>query len=138
MSDLSQEEIEDLVKGMQKKPFEREKQEKIPLLKPGTYGKVAKVTFSALDGERQRAKGHVTEEEREPFLAAKTEVEAVYGKTRMSLRELASLKKGSLIPLEELCDDLVDILVEGKRVARGEIVAANGHFGVKIVSFDNP
>lgn len=134
MSKFTPQEIEKIIQSMDQPP-PKEKGGKIPLRAPGSYGAVSKVAFAPLEGEKLRPLDTLTEKEFHNFSTLKAHVEVIFGKTKLTLKELAALQPGSLLPLEELCDDLVDIYVNGTKVGRGEIVAVEGSFGVKIVSF---
>lgn len=136
MNEFTSDEIEGIIKAMshQHSPA-KEKNEKIPLRPPGTYGTISKVTFTPIEGETLAPLSEITEKDLSHFNHLKAQVEVIYGKTKLSLKELASLEEGSLIPLDNLCDDLVDIYINGTKIGRGEIVAVDGQFGVKIVSF---
>jgi flagellar motor switch protein FliN len=57
---------------------------------------------------------------------------AELGKGSMTVSELLALKPGSQVPLETTLDGLVELKLNGKMVARGEIVAVDDHFGVRI------
>ena len=56
------------------------------------------------------------------------------GRTRMSLAELVELGPGSLIELDREAHEPADILVNGKVVARGEVVTIDDSYGVRITS----
>jgi flagellar motor switch protein FliN len=56
-----------------------------------------------------------------------------FGETEMSLHSLTRLAPGSIIDLGRSPDDPVDILVNGRLVARGEVVMVGGNYGVRIV-----
>lgn len=133
MSEFSSEEIEGIIKAMSQEPPSEEK--KIPLRPPGSYGSISRIAFTPVEGEKPRPLPELTDKERSDFESLKAHIEVVYGRTKLSLKELAALEEGSLLPLDDLCDDLVDILINGKKIGRGEIVAVDGQFGVKIVSF---
>lgn len=135
MSEFTPDEIEGIVKAMSQKPPTEEEAQKIPLRPPGSYGKASKVAFSPIEGEKPRPLSELTEREYTNFENLKAHVEVVFGKTKLTLKELASLEEGALLPLDELCDDLVDIYVNGTKVGRGEVVTVDGRFGVKIISF---
>lgn len=135
MSEFTTDEIEGIFKAMSKSAVKSDKEAKIPLRPPGSYGAVSKVTFAPIDGDKPKKVSELTEKEKKHFSSLKASVEVFYGKTKLSLKELSALEKGSLLVLDDLCDDLVDIHVNGTKVGRGEIVAVDGHFGVKIVSF---
>ena len=135
MSELTQEELEGLVQAIQQP--HKEKNQKIPLRQPGQFKKVGKVSFSPLQGDRPRPLETITEKELGQLSALKVQVDVVYGKTSISLKELLALDTGHLLPLHELCDELVDLYVNGVKIGRGEIVATENQFGVKIVALDS-
>jgi flagellar motor switch protein FliN/FliY len=56
-----------------------------------------------------------------------------FGETEMALHSLTRLAPGSIIDLGRSPDDPVDILVNGRLVARGEVVVVGGNYGVRIV-----
>lgn len=56
------------------------------------------------------------------------------GRTEMPLRDVLSLGEGSVVPLNKLTDELLDVTANGKVVARGEVVAQDGRFALRIVS----
>ncbi|HTF90798.1 MAG TPA: flagellar motor switch protein FliN [Planctomycetota bacterium] len=56
------------------------------------------------------------------------------GRARMTLAELVQLAPGSLITLDRETHEPVDILVNGKLVARGEIVTIDQSYGVRITA----
>lgn len=55
-----------------------------------------------------------------------------FGETRLTLDALARLGVGSLIDLERAPDDPVELLVNGRLVARGEVVVVSGCYGVRV------
>jgi flagellar motor switch protein FliN/FliY len=54
------------------------------------------------------------------------------GRTRVPLSELVELGPGSLVVLDREAHEPADVLVNGKVVARGEIVTMDGNYGVRI------
>jgi flagellar motor switch protein FliN len=54
------------------------------------------------------------------------------GSTRLLLGEIAALASGSSVELPRSPEDLVDVLVNGRVVARGVMVLVNGNYGVRI------
>ncbi len=54
------------------------------------------------------------------------------GKTRKSVSEVLALTSGSVIELDKMAGEPVDILVNGKPIARGEVVVIDENFGVRI------
>ena len=63
------------------------------------------------------------------------EITAILGRTKMSLNEILELGRGSLIELDTLENQEVEILVNGKKVAYGQVVISNQNFGIKITEF---
>jgi len=55
------------------------------------------------------------------------------GSTQLRLAEIMSLGEGSVVQLDRQADELLDIMVNGTLVARGEVVTVNGRYGVRIV-----
>ncbi|WP_233998700.1 flagellar motor switch protein FliN [Erythrobacter sp. YT30] len=56
------------------------------------------------------------------------------GRTDMPLRDVLALGEGSVVPLNRLTDELLDVTANGKVIARGEVVAHDGRFALRIVS----
>jgi flagellar motor switch protein FliN/FliY len=54
------------------------------------------------------------------------------GRTRKLIREILELAPGSVVELDKLAGEPVDILVNGKIVAKGEVVVIDENFGVRI------
>jgi flagellar motor switch protein FliN/FliY len=54
------------------------------------------------------------------------------GRTNMSLGETMSLGQGSVVTLDRLADKPVDLLVNGRPIARGEVVVIDEQFGLRI------
>jgi flagellar motor switch protein FliN/FliY len=66
------------------------------------------------------------------------EVAVHLGKTRRSIREILALGPGSVLELDKLAGESVDILVNGRLVARGEVVVIGENFGVRIAELIQP
>lgn len=60
------------------------------------------------------------------------QVTAELGKCRMSVAEILKLGTGAVVELDRLAGGPVDLLVNSKLVARGEVVAIDDNFGVRI------
>jgi flagellar motor switch protein FliN/FliY len=56
------------------------------------------------------------------------------GKTNMQIKDLLELQKGSLVEFDKTAGEPVDILVNGKKMAEGEVVVVDNHFAVRITS----
>lgn len=60
-----------------------------------------------------------------------------FGRTRMLLKEVMQLGTGSIIELDRTADDPVDVWVNNKKVARGEVVIVGGNYGVRITEVED-
>ncbi|MEM6858471.1 MAG: flagellar motor switch protein FliN [Pseudomonadota bacterium] len=56
------------------------------------------------------------------------------GRTDMALRDVLSLGQGSVVALDRLTDELLDITANGKVIAQGEVIAEDGRFALRIVN----
>lgn len=54
------------------------------------------------------------------------------GQTRISIRELLQLGQGSVVELQRMADEPLDVLVNGTLVARGEAVVVGERFGIRL------
>ena len=54
------------------------------------------------------------------------------GRTQMYLEEVLKLKRGSVVTLDKLAGDPVDVFVNGRMVARGEVLVLNDNFCVRV------
>ncbi|MFN3620177.1 flagellar motor switch protein FliN [Sphingorhabdus sp.] len=55
------------------------------------------------------------------------------GSTSLTLASLLDLGEGSVLELDRQVNDPLDLLVNGKLVAKGEIVEANGRYGIRVI-----
>lgn len=60
------------------------------------------------------------------------------GRARMTIQDLLQLSQGSVLELEKLAGEPLDIFINGKQVARGEAVIVNEKFGVHITDILSP
>lgn len=60
------------------------------------------------------------------------EVMVQLGRTRMTIHELLSLGAGSVVELDKVAGEPLDIIINDRLVARGEAVVVNDKFGVRI------
>ena len=54
------------------------------------------------------------------------------GRTKMTIREALALGPGSIVTLNRLAGEPVDLLVNGKPIARGEVVVIDEEFGLRV------
>jgi flagellar motor switch protein FliN/FliY len=66
------------------------------------------------------------------------EVSAELGRTRMSVRELLSLSPGAIVELDRAAGSPADLLVNGRLIARGEVVVVDENFGIRVTEIVAP
>jgi flagellar motor switch protein FliN/FliY len=60
------------------------------------------------------------------------------GRTNMLIRNILRLGRGSVVEFDKLVSEPVDILVNGKKIAEGEVVVIDKHFGIRITTLVDP
>ncbi|MBS3908360.1 MAG: flagellar motor switch protein FliN [Actinobacteria bacterium] len=60
------------------------------------------------------------------------------GKTKMTISDILRLGRGSVIELDKLASEPVEFLVNGKVIARGEVVVIDDNFGIRITEIMSP
>jgi flagellar motor switch protein FliN/FliY len=60
-----------------------------------------------------------------------------FGRTQMLLENALSLRAGSVVELDRRADEPVDVLVNGRVVARGEAVTVQGSYAIRILEIGN-
>src|SRR3712207_236805 len=89
------------------------------------------ITLAPLEPEHVTGRADdATDLERLGQVTLELTVEA--GRTRMTLGQALALGPGSVITLDRLADQPVDLLVNGKPVARGEVVVIDDVFGLRV------
>lgn len=99
-----------------------------PMPAPRPQVEVQKANFTSLGVENAR-KSH---DNIDLILDVSLEVSVVLGRTKKSIKDILSLGNGSLIELDKLADEPVEVLVNGKVIAEGEVVVVDENFGVRI------
>lgn len=56
------------------------------------------------------------------------------GRTKMKISDILELERGYVIELEKLASEPVDVYVNNKKIAEGEVVVIDKHFGIRITS----
>jgi len=60
------------------------------------------------------------------------------GRTRISIRNLLQLAHGSVVELDGLAGEPLDVLVNGTLIAQGEVVVVNDKFGIRLTDIITP
>ena len=72
------------------------------------------------------------EENRELIMGVPLEVSVEIGRTRKLVKEILEFTKGSLVILDKLAGDQVDLYVNGRCIAKGDVVVVDDNFGIRI------
>lgn len=74
----------------------------------------------------------------EALLDVPLEVVVELGRTDLQIKDILGLAPGSVVELNRMSGEPIDVLVNGKLVARGEVVVIDESFGIKIMSIISP
>lgn len=74
----------------------------------------------------------------ELLLDVPLEITAELGRTRMIINDLLQLGQGSVIELNKLAGEPLEIFINHKLVARGEVVVVNEKFGIRLTDVISP
>jgi flagellar motor switch protein FliN len=68
----------------------------------------------------------------EMLLGVNLQVTVEIGRTKLAIRDVLALTPGSIVELDKLAGEKVDVLVNGHRIASGEVVVVDDNFGVRV------
>lgn len=94
--------------------------------------------YKDLGAEAKAAKDAGIRKDLDFILDIPLDVSAQLGSTRMLINELLQLGQGSVVELDKLAGEPLEVLVNGKLVARGEAVVINEKFGVRLTDIISP
>ncbi len=60
------------------------------------------------------------------------------GRTRMYVKDILELERGSIIELDKMAGEPVDLYINNKKMAEGEVVVVDKHFGIRITQLIDP
>ena len=86
----------------------------------------------------ERSKEELESRRLEILLDVPLDISVELGGSRMSIQELLALGPGSVVELDKVAGEPLDILVNQRLVARGEAVVVNDKFGVRITDIISP
>ena len=119
----------------------------VPLVEGGEIRAVLALALSPWPSRRTPARGNVARRDTETvgmrggldmLHDVEMEVSAELGRTRMSVRELLSLSPGAIVELDRAAGSPADLLVNGRLIARGEVVVVDENFGIRITEIVAP
>jgi len=94
------------------------------------------VKYVPLDPESQ-----LSEEQTRNFdlvMSVPLEISVEIGRTRRKVQDILTFTKGSLVVLDKLAGDQVDLFVNGHCIARGDVVVVDDNFGIRITEILTP
>lgn len=94
---------------------------------------VQPVAFGALDAGAGAASG----QNLDLLLDVSIPISVEVGRTQMSLEDVVSLVPGSVVALDKKAEEPVDLRVNGKLIARGEVVLVDDTYGLRITQIIN-
>lgn len=112
--------------------LQQEKQQKAPLRPQAMDAEFKDMTNVA------RAPRKESKRELDFILDIPLDVSAELGRTRLLINELLQLGQGSVVELNKLAGEPLEVFVNGKLVARGEAVVINEKFGVRLTDIISP
>ena len=92
---------------------------------------VQSAQFQQLEPEQQQAD---RDRKMDLLLDLMLPVSIELGRTNMFIRDILDLQRGSIVEFEKLASEPVDILINGKKMAEGEVVVIEKHFGIRITN----
>lgn len=98
----------------------------VPVVKPVEFGK-----FERTESASQTKNIDI-------LMDVKLPVAIELGRTEMTIKDILALSAGSVVELNKLAGEPVDLLVNGRTVARGEVVVVDENFGLRVTSLISP
>jgi flagellar motor switch protein FliN/FliY len=86
----------------------------------------------------ESAKGHGGEVKLDAILDVPVTISMEIGRTQISIRNLLQLNQGSVVELDRLAGEPMDVLVNGTLIAKGEVVVVNEKFGIRLTDIISP
>lgn len=100
-----------------------------------TSGEIDAASFDALQSSRGSGKGKV---DLDVLLDVPVTLQLEIGRAKVSIRNLLSYTQGSVIEMDRLAGEPLDLLVNGTLIAHGEVVVINDKFGVRLTDVVSP
>ncbi len=91
--------------------------------------------FEDLEDEGQQNEDEIN---LDVILDVPVDISMEIGRTKISIRNLLKLNQGSVIELDRLAGEPMDVLVNGTLIAHGEVVVVNDKFGIRLTDVISP
>jgi flagellar motor switch protein FliN/FliY len=92
-----------------------------------------KAQFQPLDASPDEEAGDKTKK-LDMLMSIHLPVSIELGRTQMEIREILDLKRGSIVEFDKMAGEPVDIVVNGKKMAEGEVVVIDKQFAIRVTS----
>jgi flagellar motor switch protein FliN/FliY len=93
---------------------------------------VARVEFPDFDDEEPEVEA--VSRDASLFSGIPVEVSVELGRTKISLKDVYELGEGSIVELDRLVGEPLDLTVNGQLIAHGEVVAIDNNYGIRVTS----
>jgi len=60
------------------------------------------------------------------------------GRTKLYVKDILELERGSIIELDKMAGEPVDLYINNKKMAEGEVIVVDKHFGIRITNLIDP
>ncbi len=97
---------------------------------------VQKAEFETIESQRQAESN--TDRRLEMLLDIVLPVSIELGRTKMFIKDILELERGSIIELDKMAGEPVDLYINNKKMAEGEVVVVDKHFGIRITNLIDP
>jgi flagellar motor switch protein FliN len=91
-----------------------------------------------LESLQETSEGRPGTGDLERLESVSVEVAVEIGRTNMTLGDALALAPGSIVTLGRASDQPVDLLVNGRPIARGEVIAVDEEFGLRVTEIIRP
>lgn len=103
-----------------------------PPQEPKRVQQVKPAIYESFDEPSTAASGDISHINYDLINDIPLQVTVELGKTKKNLNEVLNFGIGSIVVLDKLAGELVDVIVNGKRIAKGEVVVIDDNYGVRI------
>lgn len=101
--------------------------------KPGAKSRHETAHFDELHAEKGGGEVQI-----DAILDVPVTISMEIGRTKISIRNLLQLNQGSVVELDRLAGEPMDVLINGTLVAQGEVVVVNEKFGIRLTDVISP
>lgn len=119
------EEDKAIVRGSSSKKINLKKKEQTPV-------SVRPMQFDELDDDDEELLSEEQMSNLELIMSVPLEISVEIGKTKKQIKDILEISQGTIIELDKQAGALVDIIVNGQLIAKGEVVVVNDNFGVRV------